>query len=162
MSFLSGLKDFITGDGVVSQIANLAKEYFPPDMSDLQKAEFMQKANELEHKKKMELADKISQSENDLTNRIAQLEGTAQELRTIPILGPVVIFLRGLQRLVWGYGLLYFDWLWLTAAVKISEQAEGALLIMNLLILGFLFGERAIQNLSPLIERFLLAKNTPS
>jgi len=38
---------------------------------------------------------------------------------------------------------------------QLSEQQESALWVINFLVLGFLFGERAVQNVAPLITDLL-------
>lgn len=106
------------------------------------------------------LADATQQIQDDYEQRIRDLEGTAADLKTIPILGPIVIFLRGTQRPVWGYGVMWMDYnvysgIWHLPA---GSREEACFYIINLLVLGFLFGERAIQNLMPLFERLLEAR----
>jgi hypothetical protein len=37
------------------------------------------------------------------------------------------------------------------SGLTFSEQQQTALIVINVLVLGFLFGERAVQNLTPMI-----------
>lgn len=159
MSLLKGIADFVSG-GLFKEVKEVIKDYFPPDMSPQQQAELQIKLGELEQKKLQQASQLIMDAETNLTQRIATLEGSAQDLRAIPIVGPLVIFLRGLQRPVWGYMTLYIDVMWFSGKWKMEEQQESAMWIINLLVLGFLFGERAIQNLAPLISE-LMQKKTP-
>jgi len=159
MSLLKGIADFVSG-GLFKEVKEVIKDYFPPDMSPQQQAELQIKLGELEQKKLQQASQLIMDAETNLTQRIATLEGSAQDLRAIPIVGPLVIFLRGLQRPVWGYMTLYIDVMWFSGKWKMEDQQESAMWIINLLVLGFLFGERAIQNLAPLISE-LMQKKTP-
>lgn len=157
MSFLKGLTDFVSG-GLFKEAKELIQDYFPPDMSPQDKADLQIKLGELEQRKIQQASQIINEAENNLTQRIATLEGSAQDLRAIPIVGPLVIFLRGLQRPVWGYMTLYIDVMWFSGKWQMQSQQESAMWIINLLVLGFLFGERAIQNLAPLISDLMKNK----
>lgn len=157
MSILKGIADFVTG-GLFKEVKSLVQDYFPPDMSPEQKAQLQIKLAELEQLKTLQASQIISDAEKSLTDRIATLEGSAQDLRAIPIVGPVVIFLRGLQRPVWGYMTLYIDVMWFSGKWQMQDQQESAMWIINLLVLGFLFGERAVQNLAPLISELMTKK----
>lgn len=151
MGILDKIGDFLSG-GVFTEITTLAKEYFPPDMSDQQKAEFEIRASEISHKREMEANKLMLDAENAITERVVTLEGSAQDLRAIPFVGPLMIFLRGLQRPIWGYMTLYMDVMWFSGKWELGEQQEACMWVVNFLILGFLFGERAVQNLAPLIS----------
>lgn len=157
MSLLSKVANFFTGDAV-REVTSLVKSYWPPEMSPQERAELEIKLANLAADRDVAGHRAMLESENALTQRIAQLEGTAQDLRSIPIVGPAVIFLRGLQRLVWGYATLWCDFMWFSGKWELEAQQESALWIINFLVLGFLFGERALQNLMPLITEMLSAK----
>lgn len=157
MSILSKLGDFVGGN-LFAEVKDLIKNYFPPDMSPHEKAELEIKLSEIANKKTVEAQRLMIEAENSLTQRIVQLEGSAQDLRSIPFLGPIIIFLRGLQRITWGYATLFIDFMWFSGKWKLEDQQESAMWIINLLVLGFLFGERAIQNLAPLISDLMKSK----
>lgn len=94
-----------------------------------------------------------------LTARIAQLEGTAQEWKGVPIVGPAMLFLRGAQRIVIGYGVSWLDYLWLTGGLgTLNTMQERALFTATLLVFVVMFGERAIRNVSPLVAQILDAR----
>lgn len=97
---------------------------------------------------------------DQVTERAAELEGTASDLKAIPILGPLMLFLRGSQRVAWGFGVLFMDWSIFIAGHSLpdSEIIQQAFWIVNLLVLGFLFGERAVANILPLLTQFMQAK----
>ena len=93
-----------------------------------------------------------------LTDRIAELEGTASDLKNIPVLGPIMLFLRGAQRIVIGYGTAFVDYLWLTGAMQLGEMQSRLLMTASILVFVVLFGERAIKNVAPLIRDIFEAR----
>lgn len=151
MSLLDKLADFV-GGGLFKEAKELIKEYWPPDLSPEKRAELELRLQESQHKRDLDAQRMIIESEQAITERISQLEGTVSELKTIPFIGAFVIFTRAMQRQVWGYSTLYINFLWFSGQWKFTEQQESAMWVINLLVLGFLFGERAIQNIAPLIS----------
>lgn len=94
-----------------------------------------------------------------LTERIAQLEGTASDLKGVPVLGPAMLFLRGSQRIVIGYGTAWLDYEWLVGALgQIGDMQQRLLMMASLLVFAVLFGERAIKNVAPVIVDILSAR----
>jgi hypothetical protein len=103
------------------------------------------------HQKEIEANKVLNDAAAQLDKRIAEQEGTAADLKTIPVLGHILIFARGAQRPVWGFATLYMDFKWLFEPGTFTEQQQTAMIVINILVLGFLFGERTIKNLEPLI-----------
>ena len=150
MSFLTKITD-IVGGSLFGEVKDLVTTYFPPDMSEEAKAELSIKLAELEQKKTLAINNNLADAERTLNERIAEQEGTASDLKQLPIIGRIVLFLRGLQRPTWGFFAMYLDYEWFTTSPGYTEQQQTALIVINILVLGFLFGERTIRNLSPLI-----------
>ncbi|WP_035075185.1 hypothetical protein [Maridesulfovibrio zosterae] len=148
--FLDAIGSIFGEGGLGSTIVNMVKDYFPPDMSEAEKAKFTMAINEAAHIKEKEMMQLAMQADRELTDRIASLEGTAADLNQLPFVGRIIIFLRGCQRPLWGFATLYMDFLWFTAW-KLTEKQQTALIVINVLVLGFLFGERTIKNLEPLL-----------
>lgn len=153
MGFLKAIGGFLSG-GTGKAIIDMVKGKFPPNMSEAEQAaleqEIIAAANERDYK----LLELAGQQDEAFNRRIADLEGTASDLKSIPILGPIIIFLRGLQRPAWGFATLLGDYWWFMGKFDpLTEQMESALWVINLLVLGFLFGERAVKNLAPIIEK---------
>ena len=159
MSFLSKLGD-IVGGSLFKEAKDVVMAYWPPEIGPEKRAEMEMKLLEAERAKQAQINEALAESERMITERVALVEGSAQDLRAIPLIGPIIIFLRGLQRPIWGYLTMYLDCLWFMGQVQLNQQQESALWVINFLVLGFLFGERAVQNLTPFITEMLKAKQT--
>lgn len=104
-------------------------------------------------------ADADNTADKLLTDRIAQLEGTASDLKGIPVFGPVMLFLRGSQRIVIGYGTAWLDYEWLSGGLgTLGEMQQRLLFVASLLVFVVLFGERAVKNVAPLIADIFAAR----
>lgn len=142
--------------GLASTVMDGIKTYFPPDMSDEQKAAVNLELQKIELQKQIEVNKAIAEAEKALNERIAQHEGTAKDLQALPIVGRVIVFARGCQRPLWGFGVMWADLQWFSGQwADLSQQQESALWVINFLVLGFLFGERAIKNVAPLISQVM-------
>jgi len=150
MSFLSKVTDFV-GGSLFKEIKEGVMSYFPPDMSPQQKAEAEMKIQEFLHRKEVEANKVLTDAAAQLDKRIAEQEGTASDLKGIPFFGTIVLFLRGLQRPTWGFLTMWMDMQWFFGTYTFTEQQQTAMIVINVLVLGFLFGERTIKNLEPLI-----------
>ena len=147
------IRDFLAG-GTMKTIADTVKDYFPPSMSDKEKSELSLKISEAQRNYDLAIMDKANEADAEFSSRIKEMEGTASDLKTIPFVGTFVIFLRGLQRPVWGFATLYLDFQSFSNTWTLTEKQDVALIVINLLVLGFLFGERALKNVMPLINTY--------
>lgn len=99
-------------------------------------------------------------ADNAMTERMAKLEGTAADLKGIPFFGPLMLFLRGSQRIVIGYGTAYLDYEWFTGGLGTLNDAQSRLMVAaSLLVFIVVFGERAVRNVAPLIEGIFRARS---
>jgi hypothetical protein len=159
--FLEGLVEKIAGvatGGLATTIFDTVKDYFPPDMSPEKKAALKLDLDKLALEKEKEVNRAVQEEADAINKRIEIYEGTAKDLLSVPIFGAIMLFLRGSQRTVWSFGAIYFDYVWLVDGKVLSSQAQTALIVINLLVLAFLFGERALKNLAPLITELLVAR----
>ena len=152
MGILSKLTSFV-GGSLFKEIKEGVMSYFPPDMSPQEKAEASLQIERFLHEKEKEANKVLAEASASLDKRIAEQEGTASDLKSMPFLGRPILFLRGVQRPVWGFATLVIDFKWFFGTYTFSEQQETALIVINLLVLGFLFGERTVLNLTPLIMK---------
>jgi len=157
MSLFSSITNIVSGS-LFKEVKETVMAYYPPEVSPEKRLEFQAKLDELETRKTDQLNAAIATAEAAVTERASLLEGSAQDLRAIPVIGPIVLFLRGLQRPTWGYAVLYGDAMWFMGQWQLNTQQESALWVINSLVLGFLFGERAVQNLTPFITEMMKAR----
>lgn len=149
------LANFFTG-GLAETVMSGIEKYFPPDMTEQEKAQLKLALEKIELQKQTEANKAIAEAEKSINERIAQHEGTANDLKSLPFVGRVVIFARGCQRPLWGFGVMWADLQWFSGNwTGLTQQQESALWVINLLVLGFLFGERAVKNLMPIISKVL-------
>ena len=141
------------GGSLFKEIKEGIMSYFPPDLTPLERMEMELKLSEMLNEKQRIADLAISDAQAVFNKRVADLEGTASDLKCMPILGPVMLFLRGVQRPAWGFFTMYLDYHWLIHGSAYNEQQNLGLIIINVLVLGFLFGERTVKNLQPLIEK---------
>ena len=152
MKILKGITDIFTGgaSSVAAGVVDIVTEFIP---SESKKTDLKLKLEGFLHKEKIELLEKTNEANQIFNKRISDMEGTAKDLKAIPILGSIIIFLRGCQRPLWGFACMFIDYQVLSANWEIADdpQRKALVIIINILVLTFLFGERTIKNLEPLI-----------
>lgn len=107
------------------------------------------------HRQELEMIQVLSMIQTGYQNFVKEMEGTAKDLLKLPVLGRIMLFVRGSQRPVWSVVTLIMDinvfsgnWV-----LPKDTPVEAAFYLLNLLVLFFIFGERAIINIMPLVER---------
>lgn len=160
MNIFTQLMSLLGGD-IFGKIIDTAKNYFPPSMSEAEKSQAELALVKVKAETEAKLTEATNAIQAGFEQRIRDMEGTASDLKSLPIFGPITIFLRGMQRPVWGFAVLVMDYFVFAGQWHIvpDSRQDTCFLIINFLVLGFLFGERAIQNLAPLIERLLVARS---
>jgi hypothetical protein len=161
MKFLKAIGSFLQGD-FVGNAMKFVNERWPPDMSEQQKAQMQMVLEDMLHRQKMECAEAARQDEAAFNQRTIELEGTAKDLKTVPYVGALIIFMRGAFRPLFSYATMYFDWVYFSGGMAFTERQETLLLSINLLVLVFFFGERAMKNVMPLITNAFIAKTDGS
>ena len=164
MGLFSAITNFLSG-GLGTQIVNKVMAEFPDPLTPEQKANIQASILEASREYELKLLTIANQEENDFNTRVQQLEGTASDLKQFGFIGKVIIFLRGLQRPVWGFSVLIMDLMifsghWNLKDVVsvvgtdtvVGQNIESAFWMINFLVLGFLFGERAMRNVMPLFK----------
>lgn len=166
MTIFSNLVSVFTGGGsdaassLGTGLVKAIEDYFPPNMTAEQKASIQLAADNFGLQKEIQLAALASDAEKEVDARIAMYEGSASDLKAIPILGPLMLFLRGAQRPVWGFATIYIDYAVFSGLWKLSDPTvQNAFWILNTLVLGFLFGERAVTNIMPYVTNMVAVKN---
>ena len=162
-SLFSKVIDFITG-GVGSKIVDKVLAQFPDKLSNADRSALERAVSEATREHELKLLELAKEHEEIFNTRVRELEGTASDLQRFGVFGSLVIFLRGLQRPLWGYSVLVLDFMVFSGKWKlgdlvtsvdgntIGQNIESAFWVINFLVLGFLFGERAMKNVLPLIK----------
>jgi len=145
------------GGGIIKEGFDIVKAYFPPSMSEQEKGEAQLAYERFVNEKQKESNTLALEVGKEFNQRMKDMEGTAADLKTIPILGSIIIFVRGAQRPVWGCFTLYADYMVFSKSWNLAEEPElkSMLMAINILVLGFLFGERAVKNILPFLKEFM-------
>lgn len=91
-------------------------------------------------------------------NKEIQIENTENsDLSGIPYLSTFFFFARGCQRVLWSVFTIFLDWNVFSSEWKLQPNTpiESTFFIVNILVLGFLFGELALKNTAPTIIEIL-------
>lgn len=140
---------------VIPQVGDLLYKFIP---TKEKRDEAQRELVSLMHNNEMEVQRFTLEAEQTFNQRVKDLEGTATDLKQFGWVGKTVIFLRGLQRPIWGFGTLYMDYMIFSKEWVIpneDQQLKSAFWIINFLVLVFLFGERAVKNVGPLVIQML-------
>ena len=163
MSFFSKVTDFLTG-GIGSSIVDKVLKQFPDKLSESEKVDIQRAVMEATREHELKLLELAKEQDEDFNTRVKELEGTASDLKHFGVLGKLIVFLRGAQRPIWGYFVIYMDFMVFSGKWKMEEfvksvgdntigtNIESAFWVINFLVLGFLFGERAMKNVLPLFK----------
>ncbi|MGB1238833.1 MAG: hypothetical protein ACPG4U_11525 [Pseudomonadales bacterium] len=143
----------LSGKAMSQQVA----QSLPETLKQAEKELVALKVEALIDKQTSDLKIAHAQVKADVNARMQALATSTKDLEKVPILGSLGLLLRGLQRPIWSLALLFIDLKVLSGAWKVEEgsQLDAVFWLLNLLILGFLFGERAAKNVLPVINRQL-------
>jgi|GEM_PF-1491395 len=170
MEWLDDIRKAIFGEkGIFGSVSDFINTRWPPDMPPAQKAELemaLREFDALQEERRQNFTVTMealaNEAEAQFNQRIADLEGTASDLKSIPLLGAIMLFIRGSMRPVWCALTLFFDYKAFYGGIPLYtvEQASGVvhltpqgtlLILINALVLGFIFGERTFRNIVPAI-----------
>lgn len=157
MSFLKAIGGLFKDGGLGGKIIDFVGGRWPEKMSQEDKAKIEMAITEAARSYELQLLEKAGEEEQRFNDRIKQMEGTASDLKSFGWFGDIIIFLRGAQRPIWGYVVIAMDIMVYSGRWHIpdDEQMKSAFWIINFLVLGFLFGERAVKNIIPLVSTYL-------
>lgn len=156
MSILSSIINGF-GGSIIKEGFDAVKTYFPPSMTEKEKGEARLAYERVIFEKQRNANELSFMAEKEFSLRIKEMEGTVSDLKSVPVFGSIIIFIRGAQRPVWGCFTMYADFMVLSHKWNLVENPElkSMLFAINILVLGFLFGERAVKNLMPFFSEFL-------
>ena len=164
MDIVKGAGGILTGGlgGLAEQVVSVVSGQFPEKMSEAEKAQLTLAIKEIEHKKEIELLQAWNIQEGQFQKFTVEMEGSAKDLLVIPIFGRLIVFLRAALRPIISALTIYADmmiwsggWNLAVTAGANADQAWSLLWMINMLVLSVLFGERAMQNILPLVEKII-------
>lgn len=141
----------VMGGGIVESVAGVIDQFH---VSEEERTALQIALEDSRRKDLMAALTAAHEADVEFNQRIRDIEGTAKDLKAIPIIGHVLILARGAQRPVWGFATIYLDWMSFSGQWSMTQAQESILLAINLLVLGFLFGERAVQNVMPFLGQY--------
>lgn len=153
MNILGPIIDKLAG-GILKEGFEIVKDYFPSAQA---KAEAQLVYERFVFEKQKEATTDALEADREFNQRIKDMEGTAADLKSIPVVGTIIIFIRGTQRPAWGCFTLYADYMVFSKAwdLTATPQLSSMLFLINALTLSFIFGERAVKNLLPFLKDFV-------
>lgn len=160
-SVFSKVLNFVSG-GIGEELVKGIMDRIPNKLNEHEEANLKLAVMEATRQHELKMYELAVEDEKEFNERIKELEGTGRDLRQAGWLGRVVLFFRGLQRPIWGYMVLVLDFMvysgkWNLQEItggnpEIQSQLMSAFWVINLLVLGFLFGERAMKNVLPFFK----------
>lgn len=156
MSIFSKVTDLLTG-GVGSKVLDIIDKQFPGKLSASEQKELQLELERLDMEREKAGNEAIAEATRALNERVAQYEGTAADVKDMFLIGPLIILVRSMFRPVCSYVTLYLDYHYfvLGGSETWPEGTTTLLMIINLIVLGFWFGERTIKNLMPLFMAWM-------
>lgn len=157
MSVFSKILEFASG-GIGEKIVDTIQGQLPPRMSEADKKAVEAAVRQAARQHEVQLLTLAQEEDKEFNDRIKEMEGTANDLSQAGIFGKTIIFLRGAQRPLWGYFVLILDIMVFSGKWQLAGKEAGGLdlinvfWVINLLVLGFLFGERAMRNVLPIVQ----------
>lgn len=153
-----GIAGFFGGD-TGKELVGFIRDRWPAKLSDAELAEIEHENNRLEFEREQAAMRWANEQDAAFFQFTKEMEGTASDLKGVPLLGPIVIFMRGMFRPIFAYFTMYLDFTWFTTDTSHwTEQQNMAMIVINIIVLVFFFGERTVKNLLPMIAQVFGAK----
>ncbi len=115
---------------------------------------------ELQNQMEMFMLSEARKEGSEFRSFVLAYEGEAKDYKDIPLIGPLMMLLRGLIRPAFTLAVALWDWNYFTAAnLELWPHDKTNLLFaINLIVLIFWFGERSVQYVMPLLNAFLQSR----
>ena len=153
MSILAGIGKFLSG-GTGKEVVGFIRDRFPAKLSEGESKELEMAADEMDKNHERALLEFAAQQDQVFNERTILMEGTAKDLQQFGFLGNIVVFLRGLFRPTFAYFTMSLDFMWFTGDTSNwTDQQNTAMIVINIIVLVFFFGERSVKNLLPMIAQ---------
>jgi hypothetical protein len=149
----------LLGGGLGTKIAEIVGNRIEDKgKQQLAQLELEKAIGDREHELQMAELAADAEAQKEFSERTQAMEGTAADLKVVPYVGAFVIFLRGAFRPLFAYFTAYLDWLYFYQTTPWSDKQQALVYAVNMLVLGFFFGERALKNVLPLVAKVFEAK----
>ena len=140
------------GGGAGKEVVGFIRDRWPAKLSEADLAEIEADTDRREMEREKNVMAWANEQDQAFFTFTKEMEGTASDLKDVPFLGPIIIFLRGAFRPIFAYFTMYLDFMWFTTDTgHWSDQQNTAMIVINIIVLVFFFGERTVKNLMPLI-----------
>lgn len=141
-------------NSVINKGADLISEFITDkDLAARMTHEFRTLRQTHDHEFRQLELEAEKEIEMEFSRRTSAMEGTASDLQHFGFLGKVVVFARGMFRPLFSYCVAYWDWVYFVSERTWTDQQQTLLLTVNLIVLVFYFGERAVKNLAPVLQK---------
>jgi hypothetical protein len=158
MSFLDKIGGFL-GGGLGTKIAEIVGNRIEDKgKAQLAQLELEKAIGDRAHELEMAQLQADKETELAFNERTKAMEGTASDLKSVPYVGALVLFLRGAFRPLFAYFTAYLDWLYFTETTPWTDKQQALVYAVNMLVLGFFFGERALKNVLPMVSKIFEAR----
>lgn len=177
MELFTGVDDYLQkqyGDTLIHEVLNNLPEDFTSNQRDRLESSLLRAVHHCEK----ELLAQLALDKEDIEQKIRDLEGTTRDLEGSGGWGAFIRTVRAAQRPIWGYAVLLLDlmvfsgqWNLVSISADMARvmgrnapyiDLESAFWLINLLVLGFLFGERAVRNVIPVFHRRFGGSSPPT
>lgn len=101
---------------------------------------------ELKFKMAAYTMEEARKRDSEFRDFVVEYEGAARDYREIPVIGPFMMMLRGIIRPAFTVLVGYLDWIYFTGPEIWTGEQSGLLKAVNIIVLMFWFGERAVKN----------------
>ena len=154
MSFLTGIWGAVTGK-VPDVLGRAVDRVLPERLTEKEREEIRLAVMQATHEYEVNMLKLANEAELAFNDRLRDLEGTASDLKAVPVIGPLMLVVRGSVRPVVSLFVAWWDWRLLSGAWEWRPEFLEWLLAMNTIVFVFYFGERASRNVIPHVVRKL-------
>lgn len=154
---LKEIASFLTG-GFGVKLLDTVKGYFPPSMSDKEKTDLELVIMKATQAQEVQLLALAQSADAEFYSRIKDMEGTAAEIKGIPFIGPAIVVVRSMLRPFISIFVVLLDYQIFSGAWAWNVELKPVFVALNILVLGFWFGERMVKNVMPLFTKFMESK----
>lgn len=122
MSEILGKVFGFLGGGIGNKIVDTVAGQFPEKLSEAEKERLKNVIIEATRKHEFEMLQLVQEEQIMITERVKELEGSAEEIVQHGFAGKIIFFLRGIQRPIWSFAVMWLDLMVFSGKWKIQLQ----------------------------------------